>query len=209
MSAPYRAGGSAGDRWGSTLLGGILLIVVTGVVTFFLSGVYYGVGTTTPASSGPSQTPSQPVHLYQTVSFNPYSGHDQYYPANFTVPSSLAVNFTIASYDNGTNYPPLGANMVIGTQGGTEFIQGGAPGTPQGAVSTIPPNDTAHTFTINSNGLHVNVVVPPTANTSYPVRVTFSIVFPSPGTYKWFCQAPCDPYSMVTPGYMTGTITVE
>lgn len=207
---------SAADRWGSIVLGAAVLVVVTGVITFFLSGAVFGY------SPGGSTTPSTPtgsggttpisyngsVHLYQTISFNPYSGHDQYYPANFTIPAGLPIMFTIASYDNGTNYPPLGASDVIGTVNGTETIQGGGPGTPQGAVSYVPPNDTAHTFTIDQGGVHLNVVVPPTANTSYPVRIFFTVIFATPGTYTWACQAPCDPYSMTTPGYMTGTVTV-
>jgi heme/copper-type cytochrome/quinol oxidase subunit 2 len=200
---------SRAERVGSGILTAIVLIVITLVITWFLFGIVYNVGVGSPPSGNNAPPETTSVNIYQTISFSPWQGHDQYYPANFTVPTGVPVHFEIASYDNGTNYLPLGAGMIYGTTTGTETISGGAPGTPQGAVSTVPANDTTHTFTIKSGGVNLNIIVPPTANVAYPVDVSFTVVFPTAGTYTWFCQAPCDPYSMSTPGYMNGEITVE
>jgi heme/copper-type cytochrome/quinol oxidase subunit 2 len=203
------------ERIGATVLGVGVTIFVVVILAWFAFGAIYGVGVaspttpSTPTSSGGSPSPAtSTVFVYQTISFSPWQGHDQYYPANFTVPVGIPVTFTISSYDNGTNYLPLGAQMVTGTSNGMENVKGGAPGTPQGWTSTFPANDTTHTFTIKSSGLNVNVIVPPTANISYPVQVSFTLTFSSEGSFTWFCQAPCDPYSMQTPGYMSGTISV-
>jgi hypothetical protein len=38
--------------------------------------------------------------------------------------------------------------------------------------------------------------------------VTFSAYCNVTGDFMWHYMAPCDPVSMVTPGYMMGTLTV-
>lgn len=196
---------------GATLVWALVLVVVTSILSFFLFGSVYGVAFGNPSTPPAPTNGVTSVNLYQTISFSPWQGHDQYYPANFSVPVNVPVNFVIASYDNGSNnLPDLQAYSVTGTNSGSEIVKGGQPGTPQGAVTSLTPGDTAHTFTIDdaAAGINLNVIVPPTANISYPVLVSFQVTFTQTGTFTWHCMAPCDPYSMATPGYMSGQITV-
>jgi len=68
---------------------------------------------------------------------------------------------------------------------------------------TIISYDTAwHTFT--SPALGLNVWVRPAG--SHPSVTTFTFTTPSNGYFEWFCDVPCDGYSMQAPGYMKGEI---
>lgn len=197
---------------GATLLGATALVVVTVAVSWFAIGALYGgcVGCgsqATPQASTTTSTSSSPVHVYLTI-VNTAAGADQYLPANFTVPVNTQVDFQITNYDNGANNLSGPFWNVSGTNGGTETINGGMPGTPQGAVSQLPYGFASHTFTIPSGPQTLNVVMPPAASTTDPAVVTFSVTFTTSGTYNWNCMAPCDPASMATPGFMAGTITV-
>ncbi len=144
-------------------------------------------------------------HLYLTIGFDPYTGLDQYFPANFTVPANVPVTITITNYDNGTNVVPAAFSQVLGTVGGTETLTNA---TLSGvAVSAVPVADIAHTFTLISGPYDLNVPVPSAVGTS-PTVVTFTVVFTSAGQYVWHCMAPCDDAAMNTPGFMMGTVTV-
>jgi heme/copper-type cytochrome/quinol oxidase subunit 2 len=59
-------------------------------------------------------------------------------------------------------------------------------------------DDTVHSITSPAAG--VNIVVRPGTH-SYTLLVTKS------GIFQWYCNYPCDPYSMMHDGYMRGTIT--
>ncbi len=132
-------------------------------------------------------------HLYLTVGFNFTTGEDQYFPANFTIPSDVNVVVTITNYDNGTNPVPDFSGKVTGTVGGTALINGQS-------LTSIPGQNVSHTFTIATLGL--NVPLPPSST------VTFTLLSESPGSYQWHCMAPCDANAMATPGFMEGTLTV-
>lgn len=68
---------------------------------------------------------------------------------------------------------------------------------------TIVSYDPAwHTFT--SPALGLNVWIRPAG--SHPSTTTFSFTTPSKGYFEWFCDVPCDGYSMQAPGYMKGEI---
>lgn len=132
-------------------------------------------------------------HLYLTVGFNFTTGEDQYFPANFTIPSDVNVIVTITNYDNGTNHVPDFSGKVTGTVGDTALINGQS-------VSSISGQNVSHTFTIASLG--VNIPLPPSST------VTFTLLIEPAGVYQWHCMAPCDANAMATPGFMEGTLTV-
>ncbi len=197
------------ERVGATLAGGFVAVFVTLVISWFVFAAMYGVavGTTPSSSPGPSRAPT-PATIYLTISTLP-SGADQYMPANFSVPSGVPVTFVISSYDNGVNNVSTTLSTVAGTVGGTESILGGAPGTPQGSVASVPLGDTSHTFSVLSGGINLNAVIPPAVDPSIAVQVTFTVVFPQSGAVTWNCLAPCDPWSMATPGFMGGMMTLK
>ncbi len=132
-------------------------------------------------------------HLYLTVGFNFTTSEDQYFPANFTIPSDVNVIVTITNYDNGTNPVPDFSGKVTGTVGGTAMINGQS-------LTSIPGQNVSHTFTVAALGL--NVPLPPSST------VTFTLLIEAPGSYQWHCMAPCDANAMATPGFMEGTLTV-
>ncbi len=162
---------------------------------------FSGAGGAGPVSVGP-------YPLYLTVAFNPGSGHDEYFPANFTVPAHVLVVVTITNYDNATNPVPSADGVVTGTLGDTETILNVS--FPNGLVeSTVNGTDISHTFTVATGGYQLNIPVPPAASLSVPTTVTFETYFNITGSFVWHCLAPCDMWSMMTPGYMMGTMTVE
>ncbi len=59
-------------------------------------------------------------------------------------------------------------------------------------------DDVPHSITSPAAG--VNIVAKPGSH-SYTLLVQKS------GVFKWYCNYPCDPYSMMHDGYMRGTIT--
>ncbi len=185
-----------------------LLIAVAVVV---VGGTVLVVGEHNASASGSAPSSGAPAtvdYLYLTIAFNPVNGMDEYFPANFTVPSNTLVVITITNYDNGTNLIAPQYSQVAGTVGGSATIWKDGSSTPQ-TYSSVAVTDVAHTFTINQGGLHLNVPVPPAGPTGLPTTVRFSAEFTTPGSFTWMCMAPCDPNSMATPGYMTGTLTVD
>ncbi len=144
-------------------------------------------------------------HLYLTIAFDPYTGLDQYFPANFTVPANVPVVITITNYDNGSNQIPTGFNQVLGTVGGTETLTNA---TVSGqALTTVPLDHVAHTFTLNAQPYDVNVPIP-AADGQTPSVVRFTVIFTTAGQFEWHCMAMCDDSAMTTLGFMMGTVTV-
>ena len=63
----------------------------------------------------------------------------------------------------------------------------------------IDNTDTAvHSITSPSAG--VNIIVRPGAH-------IYTLLVQKTGAFQWYCNYPCDPYSMMHDGYMRGTIT--
>lgn len=144
-------------------------------------------------------------HLYLAIAYNPYTGLDQYFPANFTVPANVPVIITITNYDNGTNLVPADFSQVRGTVGGTETVTNA---TASGVARTsVPVDQIAHTFTLNAAPYDINVPIPAAQGTT-PTVVTFTVVFTATGQFVWHCMAPCDNMAMMTPGLMMGFVTV-
>lgn len=144
-------------------------------------------------------------HMYLTIGFNPYTGLDEYFPANFTVAANVPVTITITNYDNGTNLVPASFGQVLGTVGGTETVTNA---TLSGvALASVPTHQIAHTFTLISSPYDINVPIPSAKGTT-PTVVSFTVVFTAAGQFAWHCMAPCDGHAMDTEGYMTGIVTV-
>lgn len=144
-------------------------------------------------------------HLYLTVAFDPYTGLDEYFPANFTVPANVPVTITITNYDNGTNAVPAEYSQVRGTVGGMETVTSATASNV--SLGSVPAAGVAHTFTVASAPYDINVPIP-AAQGETPTIVTFTVVFTATGQFAWHCKAPCDMVAMMTPGFMTGTVTV-
>ena len=137
----------------------------------------------------------------------------------FKVPAHTLVKVTIYQYDGASGLRNNFLAEVSGTQGGVEVINGKP-------VSTINPDDAAHTFSVPD--LDINVPMPGVADnaknqcTVAPCTlaeahntITFSFVSPGPGTYRWQCFVPCalgflygNGGPMQTIGYMDGLIEV-
>lgn len=179
--------------------------VVAGVIALgvlILGGLaIVGEGKVAPPAPGPRG----PDYLYLTVAFNPSSGIDQYFPANFTVPSHTLVVISITNYDDGTNQVPAALGLVTGTIGGTESVSAGGSASAH-SVTSVPLTGLAHTFSVGSIGL--NAPIPSATDPSTPSVTSFVLMFNQSGTLVWYCQAPCDPMSMMMMGFMSGVITV-
>ncbi len=148
-----------------------VVVVVALLAGLGLAGAFSG---TSAHPNGPSVT--GPIHVYVTISTNPVNGLDQFFPANFTVPSGVPVMIAFINYDTGVNV---------------------VPGMPDG---------TSHTFTVPALGL--SFPIPAAAGDNQPSTATLTYTFHN-GAYSYLCLAPCDADSMVAPGYMGGTLTVE
>ncbi len=190
---------------------GLVLALAVAVVMGIFAGSLATWGFAPLAFSAPGANLSPPgagYTLYMTVAFNPGSGHDEYFPANFTVPAHVLVAVTIANYDNGTNVVPGVDGLVKGTLGGTETIVNAS--YPDGEiVPGVNGTEISHTFTVATGGYDLNIPVPPAPSLSVPTLVTFETYFNVTGSFVWHCLAPCDMISMMTPGFMMGTMTVE
>ncbi len=194
---------------GSTLAWGLVVIVVTGIITWFAFAAAYGVG----VGSGNSNTPTKggttggggPDYIYMAINANPDRNQstDQYTPANFTVPTHTLLIFQITNYDNGENPIAPIYSQMNGTVGNLEYLNGSTTG-----VSSVPVTSVAHTFTILKGPYAGFNVAMPAASTTSPTVVTFEAYFNSTGSFVWQCMAPCDSPSMASLGFMMGTMTV-
>lgn len=136
------------------------------------------------------------------------TGHDgwpRFAPSNITIPAGKQVTLVITNYDDMNT--PLAANEPYNkVMGGTETVEGKP-------VTVVSNKMIAHTFTVT--GLGVNVPIPMAGmGTGTGTTITFTFTAHKKGTYTWQCFTPCGSGAsgtsgpMVTPGYMTGTITV-
>jgi hypothetical protein len=156
---------------------GVALVLVLVVVVGFLAGLGLG-GNSGSTSSGGGSASSGPAPYNVTlwIGANINNGHDEVFPANFTVPAGVPVHVTIFNYDQGINNE---AGLPVGV---------------------------SHTFTIASLGIHVALLAANATQNDTPTEGSFTYTF-NPGEYQWNCMAPCDPWSMLTSGYMQGVIT--
>jgi len=198
------------------LLPYIVVVVVTFFVTWFvlatITGYPVGLGPA-PVAKAPSSTSTAGVILAIDNPFDTArnSTADQFAPANFTVPAHTLLEFTIINFDTGLNpVSPLEAT-VNGTVGDCIYLNS-TPTSLGPCVNSVNPGFVAHTFSFE-NGTYSGFNVPiPSANESMEggtgTTVTFFAYFNDTGTFYWHCEAPCDPWSMATEGFMQGTMTV-
>ena len=173
--------------------------------TYFVAGVVvaFGIGAgliiALPPTSSSTTGPTTVSYENLTININTTNGWPQYTPANFSVPAGIVV-FTITDNDSPTAWSSCPC-VVTGTRGSVEEING----TP---THIVPQTNVAHTFNIPSLGLSIYT---PGGGTI----TEFTVDLLNPGTFTWFCMAPCgagaDPYDtppMGVPGFMTGTMTI-
>jgi hypothetical protein len=165
-----------------------------------LSVIGFGMGALSSAPSSVDPSPGSPnvSYLNLSITLNATTGWPQYSPANFSVPIGTVL-VTIVDQDMPMAWTGCSCN-ISGTVGNVESINGTT-------VSVANDSNIAHTFTVGALG--INVLSPGQST------VAFTLDLATPGTYEWFCIAPCgagtDPYNtppMGTVGYMTGTMTV-
>ncbi len=138
--------------------------------------------------------------------------------ANIVLPANTLIEVTIFNYDDGNASVPALYQTVTGTTGNQITVvnntivnstQTGNGINVQGAwkTSSVPMADIAHTFTVTGLSLNVPIVV--------SSIVQFSFESGSANSYTWQCYADCGSgpsgwgQAMVTPGWMTGTVTVQ
>lgn len=183
--------------------GGVNLRFLT---VYFVAGVViaFGIGAglvlaLPPASSPGNASPLPTSYENLTVNLNPVNGWPQFSPANFTGAPGRVI-FTITDNDMPMNWSGCPC-VVTGTNGSVEEING----SPTHIVSS---DNVAHTFNVPRLGLSIY--------SPGDSVVRFTAVLLNPGTFQWFCVAPCgagsDPYStppMGVAGYMSGTMTIS
>ncbi len=190
-------------------MGAGVTVFVTVVLTWMVAAMVMGVtlGSSTGVAHAPTGPgPSPPTqNVYLTIQINPGNHWPQYVPANFSVSAHTPVHITISNYDNGTSAVSDEFAAVRGTFGDTEVLNGTE------VVSRVDPATVAHTFTIlNGGAVLLNAPVPVAAGSgASPSLVSFVMEFNTTGTFTWNCMAPCGSGPMSTPGFMTGSITVE
>lgn len=137
---------------------------------------------------------------------------------SISLPAHRLIKLVIFNYDDGNAslVDPSYAN-VNGTTGGTiSFANNDVINSTQIAsgisirgsqtVSSVPVDLIAHTFTIPSLGINVPVPLSSTVVATFTLDKT--------GTFTWFCMTTCGSGAnglggaMVTPGWMTGSVTV-
>ena len=206
----------ARPRRASRTLPFVVAVVATFLITWFLfatiTGYPVGLGplpkSTSPSSGGPTGVSLSINNPFDTEN---NGTADQYAPANFTVPANTELRFTITNYDTGQNPVSSADATVSGTVGDCEYLNA-TPTALGPCVKSVNPGFVAHTFSFVS-GPYAGFNVPiPSAATVPPggvgASVTFFAYFNQTGAFTWNCLAPCDPYSMATDGFMTGTMTV-
>lgn len=198
---------------GATIAWIMVIVVITAIVSWFAFAAAYGVGVGSGNSSpsggnpGGSSGGGGPDYVYISINANPDispPSADQYNPANFTVPAHTLLVFVITNYDTGENLVAPTLANVAGTVGNVEYLNGSTTG-----VSSVPASQVSHTFSFVGKDVYSGFNAPiPAASSSTPTVVTFHAYFNTTGAFVWNCLAPCDSWSMGSPGYMIGTMTV-
>ncbi len=161
------------------------------------------------------------------------SGHWQH-TTIYKVPAHTLVHVTISQYDSQTGLRNPFLAQIRGTVGdvahytdtGNTGKGSGLPAYNNTALSVLPPNYAAHTFTIPDLDVSVPLVgisnaatnvcaVAPCATSFAHTTISFTFRSPGPGNYRWQCFVPCAfaflygfGGPMQTIGYMDGLIQV-
>lgn len=205
-----------------------LEVLVLLVAVAVAGAVGYGLGITTGGSAAGTPSNAGGTYMLNLVeimdnAFNASSPAQPRYfivtadglasSANLTIPSHTRIVISIASYDTGSMPPSAPYGQVTGTLGNEMTVVNGTAAsgddtsvTWSETVSSVPLDQIVHTFTVPSLNLNLPVISGDTVVASFYANVT--------GTFSWFCMTPCGTGpdglggAMVTPGWMTGQITV-
>ena len=173
-----------------------VVVAIAVIVGISMGAVLLGPVLVPASGPSPSSAAPPPTHYVNlSIVLNATWGVPQYVPANFSVPAGRVV-ITIRDYDQPGTFVGCGCN-VTGTVGAVEMING----TP---YHLVPNANVAHTF--SSPALNLNILSPGGSTVSFVTELF-------PGTYPWWCMAPCGldgmmGFPMGVPGFMAGTITV-
>ncbi|HMD56836.1 MAG TPA: hypothetical protein VKG82_05130 [Solirubrobacteraceae bacterium] len=170
----------------------------------------------TVASIGPKFSPSHP----DWVSYLARSNGQWVHSTVYQVPANSLVHVTIYQFDSPTGLRNPFLSQVQGTIGGTMTLDGKT-------VSSIPPEETSHTFAIPELGVFVPLpgiseeaknpceFAPCQPATMAHRTITFTFRTGKKGRYRWQCFVPCaagflngNGGPMQTLGYMDGFLDV-
>jgi hypothetical protein len=139
--------------------------------------------------------------------------------ANIALPANTLIEVTIFSYDDGNAPVPASYQNVTGTTNNQITVfnntnvnssetNNGIQLNGSWKTGSVPLGDIAHTFTVSGIGLNVPIPV--------SSIVQFSFESGNAGqSYTWQCYADCGSgasgwgQAMSTPGWMTGTISIQ
>ena len=183
----------------------------------------YSLGPSASSSAGPS-TPDR-ITLLETMNnmlggvmqpmFQVVTAQGLASSANISLPAHTLIVLTIVAYDTPTPGSSGAYSSVTGTLGNEILLVNGtnaagstnaSMGSWESVVSSIPPSELAHTFTVSGLGLNIPVEGGFTEIASFYVNET--------GSFTWQCMTPCgtgpDGFggAMATPGWMTGQLIV-
>lgn len=187
------------QEWFNTVAGIVVVLVVVGGAAALLAA---------PTGSGTSQpnagTSIPTAYRNLTISYVPSEGGFDYSSLELSVPLHVRVVFTITNFDPSTAALPTASDaQVSGTyDGAMSYSVGGT----SAVLGQLPAGEVSHTFSMSNAFYHLNVPVPAAPTGATPVRVVFSVVFDTPGTFTWGCVALCDPAAM--DAAMWGHLTV-
>ena len=207
---------SANGGRGARLLPFIVVAVVTLLVSWFafamITGVPVGFGSLPTSAGGGTNSKSVVLTINNPYDTQNNSSGDQYAPANFSVPAHTLLEITLINYDDGMNPVTPTEGAVSGTVGDCIYLNTTVSDLGS-CVKSLDPQVVSHTFSFVSGPYAgFNVPLPSAAGTppgGTGASVTFFAYFNTTGTFTWNCLAPCDAWSMATPGFMTGTMTVH
>lgn len=180
---------------------GIVAALVVSVVVLATFGVLFAVGTGANTPPPPSSTRAL------SISWDAASSTYSYRTTNLQVPLGSTVTFVVTNHDPGTvaSVPSVSDAVVSGTVGGTMTVsENGTTAT----VTSVEPASLSHTFTVSSGPYRLNVPIPAAPSAGTPVVVSFTVAFPTPGTFAWGCVLPCGTEDMTRMGTMYGYLLV-
>ena len=170
----------------------------------------------TVGAAGKSVSPGHPDWVSYLIKSNGKWIHSTI----FQVPAYSVVHVTLYQYDSPTGLRNPFLSQVQGTVGGTMTVDGKT-------MSSIPPEETSHTFAVPELGVFVPLPgvseeaknpceeAPCETSQSAHRTITFSFRTGKKGRYRWQCFVPCGAgYTngnggpMQTLGYMDGFLDV-
>lgn len=190
----------------------LAIVIAAAIVSGYAFVAGYGDGTGVAAGNsnngmGSMSGGNGPYYVDLAINAENLGGKavEQCSPANFTVPSGTLLIFVIKNYYSGLNPASSPYDQVFGTVGNIEYLNHSS-----AAVGSIAAKNVSQTFSIMQEGSFAAFNAPiPAGSPASPAVVEFSAYFNVTGSIEWMTMAPTDDTSMMTPGLMTGTMTVE